>query len=564
MAPKQITAKSRAVLLHKQGLGAAATRARLLAEQWSKSSASKACAIWPPTLSAREAAWLKRHTQNAAPAAQNLDEIRESADTSHSDDAIHLTAPQPNERIIVLKRVYFDMMMRGEKKLEIRALCLRQGLWLVGHGGELYGRVRFGQGFVISSLDQWRELHAQHRHPSEELPYRRTCALPVKDITPYPENSFRYLPKRGAIGVQRYRAPIEAQVVQQESLQRATIDTPSANLSEDHLERTSATTSLINPRGVCPLLHTRLPDDEHVASVDARLPPAPRRQRCTTRTRTPLTLRPSLQSSGAHETHTDSDHAVPETVASAPYDLALQASVHSLGSGDQAEDSQDTILYNESCSGISEQPIDKEKGNEERPAYQEVSGYYAFDRILNQRVHAGTYDGAIYGEIPLAKLFDKSVGAMHKLRVSNVWDYVNDFIPRHPSAFDSNIRVMETYFHKVYRTNDDLMQVDAAMLEYGFNFRHDILTMVACITQLVLTIGVNEGNKVQLQWAAAQRPQPANVDEHDILHSMQGAYRLLTDIANNALRTNLSKSGVLADLVLILAAAWDNVNGWQK
>ena len=113
--------------------------------------------------------------------------------------------PANGGRILVLQRKYFDLMLAGQKSLEIRCSCLSPGKWHVGHSGEIYGYLVLGQGYRIESEDQWSNLRPQHQHPSVTRPYKRTCALPVISNFLFSE-PLPYVHKAGAIGTAKYEA----------------------------------------------------------------------------------------------------------------------------------------------------------------------------------------------------------------------------------------------------------------------------------------------------------------------------------------------------------------------
>ena len=111
--------------------------------------------------------------------------------------------PTVGGRILVLDKRYFQMILEGTKTLEIRHQCLKSGLWHVGHHGEIYGTLHLGEGFQVMSDKDWIAKKALHRHPSDTLPYRRTCALPVSHPCQF-EEVIRYVHHLGSIGTARY------------------------------------------------------------------------------------------------------------------------------------------------------------------------------------------------------------------------------------------------------------------------------------------------------------------------------------------------------------------------
>ena len=123
--------------------------------------------------------------------------------TKMIDDGFAGTSIRTGSRILVLHRKYFDMMCKGEKTLEVRHQCLKSGIWHVGHSGYVYGKLFLGKGTYIKSKEEWEALAWAHHHPSEDLPYKRTCVLPVSEMHVL-QSVIPYKHHHGSIGTARF------------------------------------------------------------------------------------------------------------------------------------------------------------------------------------------------------------------------------------------------------------------------------------------------------------------------------------------------------------------------
>ena len=117
-----------------------------------------------------------------------------------------MVQPQSGSRVLVLKKPWLDLMLTGEKTLEVRGRKLKGGVYYLGSRGLIHGRAVFESAFAINDEAQWNALLPKHRVCDPALPYKRTFGLLVKKvmrITP----PVAYVHPRGAIGIVKYRAP---------------------------------------------------------------------------------------------------------------------------------------------------------------------------------------------------------------------------------------------------------------------------------------------------------------------------------------------------------------------
>ena len=129
-------------------------------------------------------------------------------------------APKPGDRILVLRACWLDLVLAGEKTLEIRSRKLSPGLYWIGTKGEDSRSRSLAsrdpdpdlQGTSIVKLhvlnscnpdtQAFRQLRHLHCVDLHDLPYRKTYALPISHYRRL--SPISYMHPRGAIGIVRY------------------------------------------------------------------------------------------------------------------------------------------------------------------------------------------------------------------------------------------------------------------------------------------------------------------------------------------------------------------------
>ena len=113
------------------------------------------------------------------------------------------STPARGERILVLRQHWMNLILNGEKTLEIRRKRLKQGdVWL-GYRQEIVGKAYLGEAIFINSTEAWNARRSQHRVETRGLPYKKTWALPLAKVFRLPK-TVPYLHPRGAIGIVRF------------------------------------------------------------------------------------------------------------------------------------------------------------------------------------------------------------------------------------------------------------------------------------------------------------------------------------------------------------------------
>ena len=119
------------------------------------------------------------------------------------------STPARGERILILREHWLELILSGEKTLEIRGKRLKQGdVWL-GYRQEVMGKAYLGEAIFIDSAEAWNARRSQHRVETRALPYKKTWALPLAKVLRLPK-TVPYLHPRGAVGLVRFIPPVTA------------------------------------------------------------------------------------------------------------------------------------------------------------------------------------------------------------------------------------------------------------------------------------------------------------------------------------------------------------------
>ena len=116
--------------------------------------------------------------------------------------------PHAESVILLMKRVYWERIIVGEKTLEIRCKCFKPMKYFVGARGEIWGSIVLGQGQEIDSDDDWQTLLSSHCWFVDKRPYQKTCAMPIEEVELFTK-SLAYATRRGQQSTAKYR-PVNA------------------------------------------------------------------------------------------------------------------------------------------------------------------------------------------------------------------------------------------------------------------------------------------------------------------------------------------------------------------
>ena len=116
---------------------------------------------------------------------------------------VRMVGPQPQDRILILKKSWLELILDGSKTMEIRSMRLSPGRYWLGNEKMIYGSVKIGVAIPVLSVEQWRSLRPRHLCDNDALPYKNTFALPILSAQVTRRVPFRH--PRGAIGIVKYR-----------------------------------------------------------------------------------------------------------------------------------------------------------------------------------------------------------------------------------------------------------------------------------------------------------------------------------------------------------------------
>lgn len=109
----------------------------------------------------------------------------------------------PGDKILVIRPYWLDLILAGEKTLEIRGTPYRPGRYFLGYNRQVLAVAQLGNPLRIASAEHWVSLQSQHRVVTDTLPYKRTFGLPILSVRAVRPVPFHH--PRGAITIVRYR-----------------------------------------------------------------------------------------------------------------------------------------------------------------------------------------------------------------------------------------------------------------------------------------------------------------------------------------------------------------------
>ena len=122
------------------------------------------------------------------------------------EGAMEESRPRVGDRILVLRPVWLDLILAGDKTMEIRSSPLRPGKYFLGCKQRILAVAHLGHPRRITTIEQWVELRPLHCVMSDELPYKRTFGLPIDSLHRV-SAAIPYAHPRGAVSVVKYRPP---------------------------------------------------------------------------------------------------------------------------------------------------------------------------------------------------------------------------------------------------------------------------------------------------------------------------------------------------------------------
>ena len=114
-----------------------------------------------------------------------------------------MATPQPGDRILVFRLHWLNLILAGEKDLEIRGRNLSGGRYWLGCRGTIFGRAILEPAIPITSAQAWRRLRHRHRVEVDKLPYKKTYGLAIRHCRRVRQTPYEH--PQGAVGIVKYR-----------------------------------------------------------------------------------------------------------------------------------------------------------------------------------------------------------------------------------------------------------------------------------------------------------------------------------------------------------------------
>lgn len=113
--------------------------------------------------------------------------------------------PEIGDTIMIVKRDYADLILSGDKTIELRCRPIkRRCIWLgQSESKEILAKLDIGKSTLIDDHD-YQFMQSQHKCNLSQKPYKKTYAIEINRVDHI--QPIRYQHKRGAIGFIRYDA----------------------------------------------------------------------------------------------------------------------------------------------------------------------------------------------------------------------------------------------------------------------------------------------------------------------------------------------------------------------
>ena len=120
--------------------------------------------------------------------------------------AVSAMEPEIGDRVLILRPAWLDLILAGDKTMEIRGASLRPGKYFLGCKKRILAVAHLGRPRRITTTEEWGELRPLHCVMSNELPYKKTFGLPIESLHRV-SAAIPFAHPRGAISIVKYRPP---------------------------------------------------------------------------------------------------------------------------------------------------------------------------------------------------------------------------------------------------------------------------------------------------------------------------------------------------------------------
>ena len=107
---------------------------------------------------------------------------------------------------MIFKDNWATLILKGEKKLEVRSKCYKVGSYWIGCKEKIRGKCTLDKPMQIKTKAEWKQLQSLHCCDTEELPYKKTWVFQISSVDVL-SSDIPFAHPRGAVGIVRYRDP---------------------------------------------------------------------------------------------------------------------------------------------------------------------------------------------------------------------------------------------------------------------------------------------------------------------------------------------------------------------
>ena len=110
--------------------------------------------------------------------------------------------PKRGDKILIYKKGVIEMILNGQKTLEIRSRRFKAGRYFLGCSSCIHAVAQLGPAIRIDTTADFDRLRPAHLMTTDVLPYNPTWALTIENAQAL---SIPYRHTRGAITIVKYR-----------------------------------------------------------------------------------------------------------------------------------------------------------------------------------------------------------------------------------------------------------------------------------------------------------------------------------------------------------------------
>jgi hypothetical protein len=113
--------------------------------------------------------------------------------------------PREGDRILVMKQFWLDLILSGEKTMELRSRRLSPGPVWLGSKGVMQGFAILGAAVLIPDSSSYATHAEEHRCPEGTLRYKKIWGVPLQDVQRF-ASTVPYIHTQGAVTIVKFRS----------------------------------------------------------------------------------------------------------------------------------------------------------------------------------------------------------------------------------------------------------------------------------------------------------------------------------------------------------------------